>query len=255
MMEAPLLDLFDNPLGLQGFEFLEFCAPQKGVLERAFAAMGFAHVASHRGKDVQLWRQGNINFIANYEPHSPAAFFAAEHGPSACGMGFRVRDAAKAYALALERGAEPDELTPGPMELRLPAIRGIGQSLIYLIDRYQEGLAIYDIDFRWEEGADRHPFGAGFTEIDHLTHNVYNGRTAHWEGYYTRIFGFREFRQFDVTGEYSKLNTTVVMAPDGKIRIPLNEEGGEDHKGRGAGCRRAGGGGGGRRGAGASEEL
>jgi 4-hydroxyphenylpyruvate dioxygenase len=232
MTETRLPDLFDNPLGLQGFEFLEFCAPEKGVLEKAFTAMGFALVARHRGKDVQLWRQGRINFIANYEPHSPAAFFAAEHGPSACGMGFRVRDAAKAYALALERGAEPVELTPGPMELRLPAIRGIGQSLIYLIDRYDEGLTIYDIDFRWEDDAERHPFGAGFTEIDHLTHNVYNGRTAHWEGFYSRIFGFREFRQFDVTGEYSKLNTKVMMAPDGKIRIPLNEEGGEDHKGQ-----------------------
>jgi 4-hydroxyphenylpyruvate dioxygenase len=227
-----MTDLFDNPLGLDGFEFLEFCAPEKGVLEDAFARMGFAHVASHRSKDVQLWRQGRINFVANYEPRSPAAYFAAEHGPSACGMGFRARDAAKAYALALERGAEPVELATGPMELRLPAIRGIGQSLIYLVDRYDEEFGIYDIDFRWREGAERHPAGAGFTGIDHLTHNVYAGRTGYWESFYSRIFGFREFRQFDVTGEYSKLNTKVMMAPDGKIRIPLNEEGGDDGKGQ-----------------------
>ena len=118
-----MTDLFDNPLGLDGFEFLEFSAPEKGVLEDAFKAMGFSLVARHRSKDVQLWRQGGINFIANYEPRSPAAYFAAEHGPSACGMGFRVRDAASAYATVLERGAEPVELATGPMELRLPAIR------------------------------------------------------------------------------------------------------------------------------------
>jgi 4-hydroxyphenylpyruvate dioxygenase len=228
-------DLFDNPLGLEGFEFLEFCAPEKGVLEHAFTRTGFTLVARHRSKDVQLWRQGAINLIANYEPRSPAAYFAAEHGPSACGMGLRTRDAAKAYELALERGAEPVELATGPMELRLPAIRGIGHSLIYLIDRYAEGLSIYDIDFCWEEGVERHPFGAGFTEIDHLTHNVYDGRIAHWEGFYSRIFGFREFRQFDVSGEYSGLNTKVMMAPDGKIRIPLNEEGGEDDPKKGGG--------------------
>ncbi|MEO6388968.1 MAG: 4-hydroxyphenylpyruvate dioxygenase [Croceibacterium sp.] len=225
-------DLFDNPLGLDGFEFLEFCAPEKGVLEPGFERMGFSLVARHRSKDVQLWRQGQINLIANYEPRSPAAYFAAEHGPSACGMGFRVRDAAKAYALALERGAEPVEISAGAMELNIPAIRGIGHSLIYLVDRYGDGLTIYDIDFVFEEGAGRNPAGAGFQIIDHLTHNVYNGRTEHWQDYYSRIFGFREFRQFDVTGEYSGLNTKVMMAPDGKIRIPLNQEGEGGGKGQ-----------------------
>ncbi len=225
-------DLFDNPLGLDGFEFLEFCAPEKGVLEEAFGRMGFTLGARHRSKDVQLWRQGQINFIANYEPRSPAAYFAAEHGPSACGMGFRVRDAAKAYALAVERGAEPVEIRTGVMELHIPAIRGIGHSLIYLVDRYGYDLNIYDIDFVYEEGVDRYPAGAGFHTIDHLTHNVYDGRIPHWEDYYARIFGFREFRQFDVTGEYSGLNTKVMMAPDGRIRIPLNQEGGRDGKGQ-----------------------
>ena len=113
-----MADLFDNPLGLDGFEFVEFSAPEKGILEPVFEAMGFTLIARHRSKDVQLWRQGGINLIANYEPKSPAAYFAAEHGPSACGMGWRVRDAAKAYAVAVERGAEPVEVTPGPMEHR-----------------------------------------------------------------------------------------------------------------------------------------
>ncbi|AKH41527.1 4-hydroxyphenylpyruvate dioxygenase [Altererythrobacter atlanticus] len=225
-------DLFDNPLGLDGFEFLEFSAPEKGILEPGFERMGFSMVARHRSKDVQLWRQGGINLIANYEPKSPAAYFAAEHGPSACGMGFRVKDAAHAYQAALDRGAEPVEVHTGVMELNIPAIRGIGHSLIYLIDRYDGDLTIYDIDFIYEDGAERNPPGAGFKMIDHLTHNVYNGRIAHWEDFYSRIFGFREFRQFDVTGEYSGLNTKVMMAPDGKIRIPLNEEGGADGKGQ-----------------------
>lgn len=227
-----MADLFQNPLGLEGFEFLEFSAPKRGILEAAFERMGFTRVARHRSKDVQLWRQGGINFIANYEPRSPAAYFAAEHGPSACGMGFRVRDAAKAYALAVQRGAEPVDIRAGVMELHIPAIRGIGHSLIYLVDRYGEELSIYDIDFVYEEGVERFPPGAGFHTIDHLTHNVYDGRIAHWEDFYGRIFGFREFRQFDVTGEYSGLNTKVMMAPDGKIRIPLNQEGGNSGKGQ-----------------------
>jgi 4-hydroxyphenylpyruvate dioxygenase len=221
-----MTDLFDNPLGLDGFEFVEFSASEKGVLEPVFQAMGFTRIAHHRSKEVELWRQGGINLIANYEPRSPAAYFTAEHGPSACGMGFRVRDAAKAYALAIERGAEPVEVRTGPMELRLPAIRGIGGSIIYLIDRYgAEGLSIYDIDFDYETGVDRNPVGAGMQIIDHLTHNLYGGRMAHWAAFYERIFNFREIRYFDIKGEYTGLTSKAMTAPDGKIRIPLNEEG------------------------------
>jgi 4-hydroxyphenylpyruvate dioxygenase len=220
----------ENPLGLDGFEFIEFCAPQPGLLEPAFAAMGFTRIACHRSKAVELWRQGDINLIANYEPRSPAAWFAAEHGPSACGMGWRVKDATRAYAEALARGAEPVEVRTGPMELRLPAIRGIGGSIIYLIDRYvghESGsdLTIYDIDFVYEAGVDRHPKGAGFRLIDHLTHNVYGGRMAHWAAFYERIAGFREIRYFDIKGEYTGLTSRAMTAPDGLIRIPLNEEG------------------------------
>ncbi len=235
-----MADLFDNPLGLDGFEFVEFCAPEKGVLEPVFQSMGFTRIARHRSKDVELWRQGGINLIANYEPRSPAAYFAAEHGASACGMGWRVRDAKKAYELAVERGAEPVEVRTGPMELRLPAIRGIGGSIIYLVDRYhghQSGsdLTIYDIDFLYEPGVDRHPAGAGFHTIDHLTHNVYGGRMAHWGGFYERVFGFREIRYFDIKGEYTGLTSRAMTAPDGKIRIPLNEEGPSSNKGAGGG--------------------
>ncbi|PEQ12723.1 4-hydroxyphenylpyruvate dioxygenase [Novosphingobium sp. PC22D] len=225
-----MTDLFENPIGLDGFEFVEFSAPEKGMLEPVFEAMGFTRVARHRSKDVELWRQGEINFITNYEPRSPAWFFSREHGPSACGMGFRVRDARAAYAELLARSAEPVEVETGPMELRLPGIRGIGNSIIYLIDRYErpgegEGLSIYDIDFEYLPGVDRHPEGAGLKLIDHLTHNVYGGRMAFWADYYEKLFNFREIRYFDIKGEYTGLTSKALTAPDGKIRIPLNEEG------------------------------
>ena len=119
-------DLFDNPMGLQGFEFVEFASPVPGLIEPYFEMLGFTLVAQHRSKDVLLYRQGDINFIVNREPRSLAGYFAAEHGPSACGMAFRVKDSHQAYERALSLGAQPIEIPTGPMELRLPAIKGIG---------------------------------------------------------------------------------------------------------------------------------
>ena len=219
-----MADLFENPMGLDGFEFVEFAAPDPSVLETAFQLLGFTEVAKHRSKEVTLWRQGDINFIINNEPKSQAYYFAREHGPCACGMAFRVKDAHKAYARALEQGAQPIEIKTGPMELRLPAIKGIGGATVYLIDRYQEGTSIYDIDFNFFEGVDRHPVGCGFNIIDHLTHNVYRGRMQYWADYYEKLFNFREIRYFDIKGEYTGLLSKAMTAPDGKIRIPLNEE-------------------------------
>ncbi len=225
-----MADLFENPAGLDGFEFVEFCAPEKGVLEPVFEVMGFTRIAQHRSKDVHLWRQGQINLIINYEPKSAAWYFAREHGPSACGMAFRVRDARKAYAHLLEKGAEPVAVETGPMELHIPAIRGIGGAILYLVDRYADeergdALSIYDIDFEYLPDVDRNPVGAGFDIIDHLTHNVYGGRMAYWADYYETLFNFREIRFFDIKGEYTGLTSKALTAPDGKIRIPLNEEG------------------------------
>ena len=219
-----MTDLFENPVGLMGFEFVEFASPERGVLEPVLETLGFAEVARHRSKDVSLYRQGDINFIVNREPKSVAAYFAAEHGPAACGMAFRVRDSHQAYRLALERGAQPMEMPTGPMELRLPAVKGIGGAPLYLIDRFGEGTSIYDIDFKFIDGTERHPKGHGFRVIDHLTHNVYRGRMAYWASFYERIFGFREIRYFDIKGEYTGLTSRAMTAPDGKIRIPLNEE-------------------------------
>ena len=224
-----MTDLFENPAGLDGFEFIEFSAPEKGILEPIFETMGFSKIARHRSKDVELWRQGGINLITNYEPNSPAFYFAREHGPSACGMGFRVKNAQKAYTHLLSQGAEPIQTTTGPMELHIPGIRGIGNSIIYLIDRYadegQDGLSIYDIDFNYLEGVERHPEGCGFKLIDHLTHNVYGGRMTYWAEFYEKLFNFQEIRYFDIKGEYTGLTSKALTAPDGKIRIPLNEEG------------------------------
>ena len=219
-----MTDLFDNPLGLMGFEFVEFASPNAGVLEPVLERLGFSEVARHRSKDVSLYRQGEINFIVNREPKSVAAYFAAEHGPSACGMAFRVRDSHQAYEHALELGAQPMEMPTGPMELSLPAIKGIGGAPRYLIDRFGDGTSSYDIDFRFVDGADRHPKGHGFRVIDHLTHNVYRGRMAYWASFYERTFNFREIRYFDIKGEYTGLTSRAMTAPDGKIRIPLNEE-------------------------------
>jgi 4-hydroxyphenylpyruvate dioxygenase len=219
-----MADLFENPMGLMGFEFVEFASPTVGLLEPLMEQLGFIKVARHRSKDVDLYRQGDINFIINREPKSAATYFAAEHGPGACSMAFRVKDSHKAYYRALEMGAQPVDIPTGPMELRLPAIKGIGGAPLYLIDRFEDGKSIYDIDFEFIDGIDRHPVGHGFKLIDHLTHNVYRGRMAFWGSFYERIFNFREIRYFDIKGEYTGLTSRAMTAPDGKIRIPLNEE-------------------------------
>ncbi|NND81727.1 MAG: 4-hydroxyphenylpyruvate dioxygenase [Gammaproteobacteria bacterium] len=217
-------DLFENPMGLCGFEFIEFAAPERDVLEPIFEMIGFTRVAKHRSKDVHLFRQGDINLLINYEKFSNAYYFAQEHGPSACGMAFRVKDSHLAYNRALELGAQPIEIPVGPMELRLPAIKGIGGAPLYLIDRFEDGNSIYDIDFEFIEGVERHPEGCGFKVIDHLTHNVYRGRMDYWADFYESLFNFREIRYFDIKGEYTGLLSKALTAPDGLIRIPLNEE-------------------------------
>jgi len=227
-----MADLVDNPMGLMGFEFVEFASPVPGVLEPLFEQLGFRLVAHHRSKDVALYRQGDINFIVNREPKSLAAYFAAEHGPGACAMAFRVRDSHKAYARALELGAQPVDVPTGPMELRLPAIKGIGGAPLYLIDRFGDGASIYDIDFAFLPGVDRHPRGHGLRTIDHLTHNVYRGRMAYWAGFYEKLFSFREIRHFDIRGAHTGLSSRAMTAPDGLIRIPLNEEAGRGGSGQ-----------------------
>ncbi|MFX2257558.1 4-hydroxyphenylpyruvate dioxygenase [Acinetobacter variabilis] len=207
-----------NPLELCGFEFIEFVS-EDGQLDPVFQTIGFTKVAKHKSKNVYLWRQGNINIILNYQPESYAAFFYKEHGPSACAMGFRTKNAAKAFQKAIEIGAEPIYSKIGPMELNIPAIKGIGGSPIFLVD-----CDIYQNDFIFFDNVPSRPAGTGLNEIDHLTHNVYKGRMQYWADFYEKIFNFQEIRYFDIKGEYTGLTSKALTAPDGKIRIPLNED-------------------------------
>ena len=230
MASTPPRDLWDNPLGTDGFEFIEYAAPDPAALGRLFEQMGFTAIAKHRSKNVLLYRQGEINFIVNAEPASFAQSFARVHGPSICAIAFRVKDAAYAYRKCVENGAWGVENHPGPMELNIPAIKGIGDSLIYLVDRYPgstanagSGVSIYDIDFVPLAGVEQHPAGAGLTYIDHLTHNVHRGRMVEWSGFYERLFNFREIRYFDIEGKLTGLKSKAMTSPDGKIRIPINE--------------------------------
>jgi 4-hydroxyphenylpyruvate dioxygenase len=220
------MEIRDNPMGTDGFEFVEYTAPDPLQLGALFEQMGFTAVARHRSKDVLLYRQGRINFIVNREPDSFAQSFARVHGPSACAFAIRVKDASRAYQRALDLGAKPFHGKVGPMELNIPALQGIGGSLIYLIDRYPGNggnLSIYDVDFVPIEGAPQHPAGAGLTEIDHLTHNVYAGRMDVWYEFYAKLFGFREIRYFDIRGQKTGLTSRALTSPCGKIRIPINE--------------------------------
>jgi 4-hydroxyphenylpyruvate dioxygenase len=217
----------ENPMGTDGFEFVEFCHPEPSELDRLFKIMGFTPVARHRSKDVTLYRQGDVNFILNAEPESFAAQFAAQHGPSAPAMAFRVVDAKHAYERALAIGATPARTQVGPMELNVPAIEGIGGLQIYLVDRYGAKGAIYDVDFNWLGERDPHPGGVGLHYIDHLTHNVHRGRMNEWAEFYERLFNFRQIRYFDIEGKLTGLHSRAMTSPDGKIRIPINEDAGE----------------------------
>jgi 4-hydroxyphenylpyruvate dioxygenase len=224
---------WDNPMGTDGFEFIEYAAPDPAALGKLFEAMGFAPIARHRHKDVTLYRQGEINFIINAEPDSFAQRFARLHGPSICAIAFRVRDAALAYRRAIELGAWGFDSRSGPMELNIPAIKGIGDSLIYFVDRWRgkDGvtpggigdISIYDVDFVALPGAEAAPTGFGLTTIDHLTHNVHRGRMKEWAEFYERLFNFREVRYFDIEGKLTGLKSKAMTSPCGKIRIPINE--------------------------------
>ena len=238
-------DLWDNPMGTDGFEFIEYAAPDPDAMAALFVRMGFTAIARHRHKNVTLFRQGGINFILNAEPDSFAQRFARLHGPSICAIAFRVQDAARAYRRALDLGAWGFDGNSGPGELNIPAIKGIGDSLIYLIDRWrgkngrEDGdignIGFFDVDFEPLASSGSHaalnartllsPPGNGLTYIDHLTHNVYRGRMDEWAGFYERLFNFRENRYFDIEGQVTGVKSKAMSSPCGKIRIPINEEG------------------------------
>ena len=218
-----MAQLWDNPIGTDGFEFVEYTAPDVGQLHAFFEHMGFRAVGKHRSKAVTLYRQGESNFVVNAEPDSHGSRFAKAHGPSACAMAFRVKDAPAAYKALIARGAKPFANQVGPMELNIPAIEGIGGSVIYLVDRYGEH-SIYDVDFVPTDPAKGFAHdGAGLTTIDHVTHNVFRGNMDKWAGFYEKLFNFREIRYFDIEGKLTGLKSRAMTSPDGNIRIPINE--------------------------------
>ena len=215
---------FENPQGVDGFEFVEFAAPDAALLHTLFPRLGFTAVAKHRTKAITLYRQGECNFLVNEEPNSFASDFAAEHGPSACGFAIRFnRPATDVQATALSNGAEKILLKADTLALDVPTIQGIGGCALYLIDTYGAKGDVFDGEFEWLPGVDRHPKGFGLTFIDHLTHNLHFGNMQKWSDYYERLFNFREIRYFDIKGAKTGLVSKAMTAPDGIVRIPLNE--------------------------------
>ncbi len=211
-----------NPAGTDGFEFVEFAHPEPEKLREIFAEMGFALVARHKVKAIELWQQGDITYVLNDEPGSHARAFAEEHGPCAPSMAWRVVDARHAFDHAVAKGATPYSGTGKTMDV--PAIVGIGGSLIYFIDQYWD-TSPYNAEFDWLAAA--HPAGVGFYYLDHLTHNVHKGNMDVWFRFYGDLFNFREIRFFDISGKYTGLTSRALTSPCGRIRIPINEDRGE----------------------------
>ena len=228
---------WDNPMGTDGFELIEYAAPDPTAMGALFERLGFKAIARHRHKTVVLYRQGGINFIVNAEPDSFAQRFARLHGPSICAIAFRVQDAKSAYERAVSLGAWGYAGHAAPGELNIPAIKGIGDSLLYFIDRWRGkdgkkpgeigNIGFYDVDFDPLPGAELDPAGHGLTYIDHLTHNVHKGRMKEWADFYERLFNFREIRYFDIEGQVTGVRSKAMTSPCGTIRIPINEEGTE----------------------------
>lgn len=213
------VDQYENPIGTDGFEFVEYAAKDPTQLQYLFDQLGFTPVARHKTKNILLYRQGDINFLLNAEPNSFASTFTDVHGPCACSMGFRVKDAQQAFQLLIDRGAEPHQSED--MTLNVPAIKGIGGSIIYLIDEYSQDRDVYSHDF--EPLSVQSTKGLGCRYIDHLTHNVYQGNMDIWAEFYEKLFNFREIRFFDIKGQKTGLVSRAMTSPCNKIRIPINE--------------------------------
>ncbi|NND22954.1 MAG: 4-hydroxyphenylpyruvate dioxygenase [Silicimonas sp.] len=221
--DAPKSEISDaNPAGTDGFEFVEFAHPEPEVLRALFDSMGYTLTARHKSRDIELWQQGDITYILNNEAGSHALNFVDAHGPCAPSMGWRVVDAEKALAHAVSKGAE--EYTGPGKTMDVPAIVGIGGSLIYFIDQYYER-SPYNDEFDWVHKA--YPEGVGFYYLDHLTHNVFKGNMDVWFRFYCDIFNFKEIRFFDIEGKFTGLYSRALTSPCGKIRIPINEDRGE----------------------------
>ena len=212
----------DNPAGTEGFEFLEFSTPNLPQLIQQFETMGFTQQTMHRKYDVTIYQQNDIRFIINTTPRTIASEFAAQHGPSVSAMGFRVKNAKLAFEHAIRQGARPYQTEDRVNPYDMPAIYGVGGSLIYFVD-YQNGQSNYAHHFNQsiKKSAPQNP--TGLTYIDHVTHNLHRGEMSVWADFYTRLFNFFEVRYFDIEGRITGLKSKAMTSPCGKIRIPLNE--------------------------------
>ena len=212
----------NNPLKLRGIEFTEFCAPDGSStnLDKLFWEFGFSKLKKHKSKDITYYRQNDIHFLINNDKSGFSASFAKKHGPAICSMGWRVDDAAFAYAEALKRGARA--AVDCQKDLPYPAIYGIGDSLIYFIDTFADRGSIYDSEFVALDQplvqADK-----GFQFVDHLTNNVHKGTMEKWSNFYKEVFGFYEVRYFDINGVKTGLTSYALRSPDGSFCIPINE--------------------------------
>ena len=211
----------NNPLGTDGFEFIEFTSAEPTSLEKSFENLGFICVGHHKHKNVRLYKQNSINLIVNAEDHCQASEYANLHGPSANAVAFRVRDAAHAIQQAEARGATVVHQQVGPMELNIPAIKGVGNSLIYFVDRYDKA-SIYDVDFDLDTQKFSNATG-DLNTIDHITQNLHRGNIEKYAQFYEQIFNFRETRRFEIHGEKTGLVSSVMTSPCGKISMPINE--------------------------------
>jgi 4-hydroxyphenylpyruvate dioxygenase len=211
----------ENPVGTNGFEFVEFAHEKPEELEQLFERMGYTPVAHHKTKAITVWRQGDINYIINSEPGSHAMNFVEEHGPCASSMAWRVENAQHAFEHAVKLGAEPYQ--DDNKTLDAPAVVGIGGSLLYFIETYGEKGSAYDDEFEWIADRNPTPKGIGFYYLDHLTHNVFRGNMDTWWHFYRDLFGFTQIHFFDIEGKMTGLVSRAITSPCGKIRIPLNE--------------------------------
>lgn len=216
------MQTMENPTGLLGLEFIEYATPNKALLENIFAQLGMKEVARHKTHQLRLFRQNNVNFVLNETTDSFAGRFAKTHGPSVCSTGFRVKNAKAAFDAAVARGARPfagsnDEKSGW----KLPAIYGIGDSLIYFLEGERNG-PVWDEHFLFST-SDRAPRGRGLLVIDHLTNNVPVGEMQKWCDFYEKIFGFKERRYFNIRGSATGLISKVMKSPCNSFCIPINE--------------------------------
>lgn len=220
--EVTIDQAWENPQGLDGFAFLEYAVEDPTALSALFESMGFTKIGHHATQAIDLWQQGDIYYLVNAEPDSFAREFYQRHGPSVCGMGFRVQSAQSVFEHCLKHQATAFD-DPKHWSAHESIIRGIGDNLLYLVDEYPGDDFFrhqFVIDDRLVAEAANNPM---LLTIDHVTHNVYQGNMDQWASFYQTLFNFRQLRYFDIKGKFTGLHSRAMSSPCRKISIPINE--------------------------------